>query len=116
VSEVIHGAPSRFQDPARFAFAHGGKDGHPFPVPLKVYDETLAVLRRAVEQAKLGNAERLDALRRLDQQARLAERAAEGASFDGLIRCRLGGRTVFGASRAPIKKKSSQLTLPGLDR
>jgi hypothetical protein len=122
VSEVIHGAPSRFQDPARFAFAHGGKDGHPFPVPLKVYDETLAVLRRAVEQAKLGNAERLDALRRLDQQARLAERAAEGALFDGLIRrdraasCRLGGRTVFGASRAPIKKKSSQLTLPGLDR
>src|SRR5262249_4351202 len=41
VAEVVHGAPFRFSDPARFAFAHGGKDGHPFPVPLGVYDETI---------------------------------------------------------------------------
>ncbi|MEM6726124.1 MAG: DUF763 domain-containing protein, partial [Bacteroidota bacterium] len=48
VSEVIHGTPSRFKDPARFSFAHGGKDGHPFPVPTKVYDETIETLRKAV--------------------------------------------------------------------
>src|SRR5437870_13923672 len=44
VAEVIHGTPTRFQDPARFSFAHGGKDGHPFPVLLKAYDETIGVL------------------------------------------------------------------------
>ena len=76
VAEVVHGAPSRFADPARFSLAHGGKDGHPFPVPLRVYDETIAVLKRAVERAKLGQDERLGAIRRLDEQARLAEGAA----------------------------------------
>src|SRR5881394_3652448 len=59
VAEVVHGAPSRFADPARFSLAHGGKDGHPFPVPLNVYDETLRVLRSAVDQAKLGNDDKL---------------------------------------------------------
>src|SRR5262245_42997132 len=66
VAEVIHGAPSRFGDPARFSLAHGGKDGHPFPVPLTVYDQTIAVLKRAVARAKLGDGDRLAALRRLD--------------------------------------------------
>ncbi|MFZ0430846.1 MAG: DUF763 domain-containing protein, partial [Acidobacteriota bacterium] len=65
-AEVVHGAPGRFRDPARFSFAHGGKDGHPFPVPVDVYDETLRVLRRAVDHARLGNEEKLDAMRRLD--------------------------------------------------
>jgi hypothetical protein len=78
VAEVVHGAPSRFSDPARFSFAHGGKDGHPFPVPLAIYDETLAVLRRAVDQAKLGQDEKLAALRRLDDQCRTLEAAAAG--------------------------------------
>jgi uncharacterized protein len=78
VAELLYGAPSRFTDPARFSFAHGGKDGHPFPVPLAVYDETLRVLRAAVGRAKLGEDERLGALRRLDEQSRLAEAAAEG--------------------------------------
>ena len=55
VSEVMHGTPIRFKDPARFSFAHGGKDGHPFPVPTKVYDETINTLQTAVEKAKLGN-------------------------------------------------------------
>ena len=55
IAEVIHGAPSRFNDPARFSFAHGGKDGHPFPVPLKTYDESLSVLRRALDAARLGH-------------------------------------------------------------
>src|SRR5213078_4963373 len=62
VAEVVHGASARFTDPARFAFAHGGKDGHPFPVPLKVYDESLRVMRDAVERAKLGRDDRVSAL------------------------------------------------------
>jgi uncharacterized protein len=99
VAEVIHGAPCRFKDPARFALAHGGKDGHPFPVPLKVYDETIAVLKRAVGSARLGRGERLAAIKRLDDQARLVERA-QGPSFAEYIAAerenspRYGGRTV----------------------
>jgi uncharacterized protein len=95
VAEIVHGAPSRFSDPARFALAHGGKDGHPFPVPLKVYDATLCVLKRAVERAHLGSSETLAALRRLDEQARrlearagsfaahLAQEWAQSASYGG---------------------------------
>jgi hypothetical protein len=49
IAEVVHGAPSRFSDPARFSFAHGGKDGHPFPVPLKTHDQSIAVLRRSLD-------------------------------------------------------------------
>jgi uncharacterized protein len=85
VAEIVHGAPSRFSDPARFAFAHGGKDGHPFPVPLKVYDATLGVLKRAVERAHLGSSEALAALRRLDAQARLLEARASGPSFEAHV-------------------------------
>jgi hypothetical protein len=81
VAEVIHGAPYRFSDPARFALAHGGKDGHPFPVPLKIYDETISVLKRAIGNAKLGRHEELDAIKRLDDQARRIERIAKGPSF-----------------------------------
>jgi hypothetical protein len=73
VAEIVHGAPSRFADPARFSLAHGGKDGHPFPVPLNVYDQTLRVLRDAVSRAKLGQDERLAALRRLDARSRALE-------------------------------------------
>ena len=79
VAEVVHGAPCRFTDPARFSLAHGGKDGHPFPVPLEVYDQTIAVLKSAVRKAKLGHDERLDAMRRLDEQARRLERHASGS-------------------------------------
>jgi hypothetical protein len=86
VAEVVHGAPSRFTDPARFSMAHGGKDGHPFPVPLRVYDETIRVLKSAVDRAKLGNEEKLAALRRLDTQARNVERVATGPSFDEYVR------------------------------
>jgi len=78
VAEVVYGVPSRFSDPARFSFAHGGKDGHPFPVPLTIYDETLRVLRRAVDQATLGQDEKLAALRRLDEQCRTVEAAVAG--------------------------------------
>src|SRR5581483_7318934 len=76
VAEVVHGAPSRFSDPARFSLALGGKDRHPFPVPIAVYDRTLAVLKSAVANARLGREEALAALRRLDDQARLLERHA----------------------------------------
>ncbi len=106
-AEVIHGAPCRFTDPARFSLALGGKDGHPFPVPLRVYDATLRVLKRAVEAARLANDDRLAALRRLDAQARRLEQVASGPSFDELVaRDRalspaLGGRSVAGAARGP---------------
>ena len=102
-AEVIHGAPYRFSDPARFSLALGGKDGHPFPVPVRVYDETIWVLREAVDGARLSNADRLAAVRRLDAQARLLERVADGPGFDALLARErraspgLGGRTV-GAS------------------
>lgn len=100
VAEVIHGTPSRFTDPARFSLAHGGKDGHPFPVPLAVYDETLRVLKRAVAHARLGRTETLAALKRLDAQARRLERFACGPSFKSFIEREraqspaFGGRTV----------------------
>jgi hypothetical protein len=82
VAEVIHGAPSRFSDPARYSLALGGKDGHPFPVPLLVYDETIRLLKVALENARLGNDERLAAIRRLDAQARRLERTAAAPSFE----------------------------------
>jgi hypothetical protein len=81
VAEIVHGAPCRFTDPARFSMAHGGKDGHPFPVPLRVYDETIRVLRSAVDRAKLGNDERLRAIRELDRQARALEANADRPDF-----------------------------------
>jgi hypothetical protein len=113
VAEVVHGAPCRFTDPARFSLAHGGKDGHPFPVPLRVYDQTIAVMKSAIAQARLGNDERLGALRRLDQQARLLERAARGPPLSELIEReradspRYGGRTVAGPAVAPAPRQLS---------
>src|SRR5436189_5040847 len=104
VAEVMHGAPYRFADPARFSFAHGGKDGHPFPVPLRVYDETIRVLKSAVQKAKLGRSEEIAALQRLDDQARHLEQTASGPSFERIVakeRARshaYGGRTVFDES------------------
>jgi hypothetical protein len=109
VAEVIHGAPSRFSDPARFSLAHGGKDGHPFPVPLKVYDRTIGVLKSAVEQAKLGRDEKLGAIRRLDEQARRLEAHVGGPSFEAVMaeERRLsnsyGGRSVFGREPPPAE-------------
>ena len=105
VSEVVHGTPSRFKDPARFSFAHGGKDGHPFPVPTKVYDETIQTLRTAVDKAKLGNTDKQDAIRAL---ARLCERHEKDFiaqdNVDEFIEEErknswlYGGKTVFGDS------------------
>ena len=107
VAEIVHGAPCRFSDPARFSFAHGGKDRHPFPVPLKVYDETIAVLKSAVSKAKLGREEELSAIRRLDDQTRQMEAAASGPTFEAVVSEELenshafGGRSVFGWEPPP---------------
>jgi uncharacterized protein len=114
VSEVVHGAPARFEDPARFAFAHGGKDGHPFPVPLRVYDETIATLKHALAMSKLGNEEKLGGIRRLDEQARMLEQRIGGPTFEDVVAAeraateRLGGATVMthdgkGTRRAPVR-------------
>jgi hypothetical protein len=100
VAEVIHGTPARFSDPARFSLAHGGKDGHPFPVPLKVYDETIRVLTAAVSQAKLGQADRLAAIQRLDTQARHLEDLVSGPSFEDFIAAeRAASRSLGGNGR-----------------
>jgi hypothetical protein len=85
VGEVVHGAPARFRDPARFSLAHGGKDGHPYPVPRRVYDQTIRVLKSAVERAKLGQADKLSAIRRLDAEARRLERFGPSANLDTLV-------------------------------
>jgi hypothetical protein len=98
VAEILHGAPCRFSDPARFSLAHGGKDGHPFPVPLKVYDETIAVLKRAVSNARLGQREELDAIRRLDEQARRID-VLQGPSFDEYVDVEWAHAAEYGGRR-----------------
>jgi hypothetical protein len=113
VSEVVHGAPYRFSDPARFSFAHGGKDRHPFPVPIKVYDETIRVLKGAVRKASLGAPEELAAIKRLDVEARRLEGAASGPGVETLLteeRRRshdYGGRSVFGWEAPPQPARRS---------
>jgi hypothetical protein len=122
VAEVVHGAPCRFSDPGRFSFAHGGKDRHPFPVPLKVLDETIKVWKSAVQKAKLGRDEELGALRRLDDQARELERHAIGPALDELIadeRQRshsYGGRSVFGWEQPPASGPQADAVARGAIR
>jgi uncharacterized protein len=122
VAEVVHGAPYRFVDPARFSIAHGGKDRHPFPVPVKVYDETIKVLKSAVQKAKLGRDEELGALRRLDEQARKLERHAGGPSVENLIAQELdrshayGGRSVLGWEPPPGDSVKDQSVNPQVSR
>jgi hypothetical protein len=65
LAEVIHARPASLRDPARFSFAHGGKDGHPYPVDREVYDRSIQVLRQALDEARVGRSERVEALRRL---------------------------------------------------
>jgi hypothetical protein len=107
IAEVVHGAPCRFSDPARFSLAHGGKDRHPYPVPVNVYDKTIEVLKSAVTKAKLGNTDRLEALRRLDEQARRIERSVAGPSLPEFVAEEMrrsheyAGRTVFGWEPVP---------------
>lgn len=86
IAEIVHGAPSRFSDPARFSFAHGGKDRHPFPVPLKTYDESLDYLRTTLDAAKLGDKDKIEGFRRLERFVRQVETRLEPeANFDTVI-------------------------------
>ncbi len=117
VSEVIHGTPSRFEDPARFSFAHGGKDGHPFPVPLKVYDQTIAVFRKAIERSKLGFSEKRDALRKLHENAIRLEQnfQPDPLKFKSVIEKEwqnkglYGGRTVMDDQKERQRKQAKRM-------
>ena len=115
VAEVVHGAPYRFSDPARFSIAHGGKDRHPYSVPLKVYDRTIGVLKTAVQKAKLGHSEELAAIKRLDEQARRLEAQASGPSVEALFAEEranshaYGGRSVFGVEVPPQEKGAQEI-------
>jgi uncharacterized protein len=102
VAEVVHGTPARFSDPARFSFAHGGKDRHPFPVPLKTYDESLNFLRNSLDAARVGDREKLDGFRRLEKFVRGVETNLKPeADFNAVVAHEnkisrsLGGRSVF---------------------
>ncbi len=114
VSEVIHGTPSRFNDPARYSFAHGGKDGHPFPVPTKVYDDSIAILDHAIQKAKLGYNDKSNAIKDLHKAAKRIEASFEPNNrFEELIEnerknsWKYGGRTVFGKEEKPDNKQLS---------
>ena len=86
VSEVIYGTPARFTDPARFSFAHGGKDGHPFPVTTKIYDESIRVLGESIEASRMGYSDKSECLRRLEKTARyVEENCSPQADFDAVI-------------------------------
>jgi len=117
VAEVVHGAPCRFSDPARFSLAHGGKDRHPFPVPLHVYDETIRTLKTAVQSARLGREEELGALKRLDQQARQLEAWANAPSFEAVLAEErqaspvYGGRSVFGWETNDARRQRSKANI-----
>jgi hypothetical protein len=120
VSEMIHGTPSRFEDPARFSFAHGGKDGHPFPVPTKTYDETIKTLEVAINLAKMGNTDKNEAIKNLTKAAqRLEQDFQPNDNFNQLIEhernnsWKYGGRTVMGKAKPPSKNKpgSEQMSL-----
>ena len=119
VAEVVHGTPTRFDDPARFSFAHGGKDGHPFPVPLTVYDESIGVLRRALDAASVGRSEKLQGFSRLDAFTRAIEQRRQPvANVDAAIEHEraisrtIGGRTVFDDARAAkYRPRKGQLGL-----
>ena len=121
VSEVIHGTPTRFSDPARFSFAHGSKGGRPFPVPTKVYDETITTLRKAVDLAKIGQNDRQKAIQKLSKMAEKVERMPQ-ASVDELLdkerreSWKHGGRTTKGYAKPPDpmdRPKGVQLDLFG---
>jgi hypothetical protein len=122
VAEVVHGAPCRFSDPARFSLAHGGKDRHPFPVPLKVYDETINVMKSAVRKGKLGRGDELQALKRLDEQSRLLERYVTGPDLKEIVAgefrqsASLGGRTVFGWEREDPAANAEDLKRPAASK
>jgi hypothetical protein len=114
VAEVACGAPSRFDDPARFAFAHGGKDGHPHPVPLKVYDNTISALRNALNLAKVDRTDKIKAFRRLETQVQKLEQNTTGPSLNQIIddewdkSPQREGMTVLGPASDRVRKQVQQ--------
>ncbi|WP_313215824.1 DUF763 domain-containing protein, partial [Soonwooa sp.] len=105
---VIHGAPSRFKDPARFSFAHGGKDGHPFPVPINTFDETISILQKGVEKSKLGNSDKLKSIEKLHRiVAETEKNFTPDFDFDAVLEeerrnsFQFGGKTVMGDAKPP---------------
>jgi hypothetical protein len=113
VSEIIYGTPVRFSDPARFSFAHGGKDGHPFPVKTVTYDDTIDFLRTALAKAKLGYSDKKQALKDLSRASLALESSAEPqAHFDELIEkewresSKYGGRMVAPKTQRPRSRKA----------
>lgn len=118
VSEVIHGTPSRFKDPARFSFAHGGKDGHPFPVPTKTYDEVIHTLETAVHKAKIGQNDKAIALKKIHEIATKAEKDfLPTDNLQAVIEKEIaeswkyGGKTIFGDAKPVKRTKGVQLRL-----
>ena len=116
VSEVIHGTPSRFSDPARFAFAHGAKNSRPFPVPTAVYDETIATLKASVEKAKLGDTDKQEAIKKLTKIAQNAEKDfTPNDNFEALLKKEnddswlYGGRSIKGFSKPPPQNEQLNL-------
>ncbi|HAY3505899.1 DUF763 domain-containing protein [Elizabethkingia anophelis] len=118
VSEVIHGAPSRFKDPARFSFAHGGKDGHPFPVPVKIYDESIQILQKGIEKSKLGNSDKLNSISKLHQIVLNSEKnftpnfdIQQVIEEERNISWQYGGKSTMGDAKKPDKPNAIQLSL-----
>lgn len=114
VSEVIHGTSSRFSDPARFAFAHGGKGGRPFPVPTKIYDQTIETLRNSVEKAKIGESDKLNAIKKLTELAQASEaNFVANDNFEALLQkekddaWKYGGKTINGFSKQENNKNGT---------
>ncbi|MDV2491593.1 hypothetical protein CMU02_06565 [Elizabethkingia anophelis] len=118
VSEVIHGAPSRFKDPARFSFAHGGKDGHPFPVPVKIYDESIQILQKGIEKSKLGNSDKLNSINKLHQIVLNTEKnftpnfdIQQVMEEERNVSWQYGGKSTMGDSKKTDKPNAIQLSL-----
>lgn len=119
VSEIIHGTPSRFKDPARFSFAHGGKDGKPYPVQTTVYDETLLFLKNAIHNAKIGYYDKQRAMKKLVALLQKLEKnfIPDPDHFDKYISKeikesdRFGARTAFDRPETGKKDEDTQLRL-----
>ena len=101
-----------------FSFAHGGKDGHPFPVPTKTYDEVINTLQKAVQRAKIGQSDKAEAIKKIHEIAAKAENEfIPTDNFKKLIdkeiaeSWKYGGKTVFGDARPVKQSKNVQLRL-----
>ena len=119
IAEVVHGMPTRFSDPARFSFALGGKDGHPFPVPLKTYDESISILRGSLDRARLGDTDKLEGFARLDKFTQAIEQQcspevdfAAVVAHERAISPSLDGRSVFDDRKAKRTSRTVSRQMP----